>query len=97
MDHGHVLKLADNAPAATITAGAATVTFWGLHVADICVVLSTVATILGLLLQFYLAMHRIRRLERGQDAQRVVTKAVTKTVRETAAKVDSMENSGDKN
>lgn len=81
MIHQHIIRIADNSPAVTVGAGAATVIGWGLHVSDICMILSTLATICGLCLQFYLAMGRIRRLEHRQDSHIEVTKAVAQAVR----------------
>lgn len=66
----------DNSPALTYTAGASTVVFWGLHLSDIAVILSALATIFGVALQFYVAMHRIRVLERGAVVQERRTDAV---------------------
>lgn len=77
----HLERFADNSPAATVTAGAATAVFWGLHVSDICMILSTFATVCGLALQFYLATTRIRRLEHRQDQHIKVTGAVAEAVR----------------
>lgn len=82
--HHLVAKAADpsHTPAAfTVGAGGVTVAFWGLHVSDICMILSTGCTAAGLLLQFWLAMGRISRLERKQDAHVQVTAAVAEAVR----------------
>lgn len=65
----------------TLVAGSTTLVFWGLHVSDICMILSTLATLCGLGMQIYLAMRRISRLERRQDAHIEVTKAVSEAVR----------------
>jgi hypothetical protein len=61
----HILQAADNGPALTYSATGAAVLFWGLHVSDIAVMVSALASLLGVSLQFYLAMHRIGRLERA--------------------------------
>lgn len=91
----HLLKVAENAPGATYTATGATVLFWGLHVSDVAVLLSAIASIAGVVLQFYLALHRLRRLERDQDASRRVVSALAESGRATAAKVEKQEtNSG---
>lgn len=78
-----VQRFADTSQPAVFTAGAGatTVVFWGLHVSDICMILSTLATLSGLFLQIYLAMARIRRLERRQDEHIKVTGAVAEAVR----------------
>lgn len=89
----HVIQLAENAPAATYTATGATVVFWGLHISDVAVLLSAFASIAGVALQFYLALHRLRRLEKAQDASRVVVNALAESGRVTAAKVENQETS----
>ena len=69
-------------PAAfTAGAGGVTVVFWGLHVADICMILSTLCTAGGLALQIWLAMGRIRKLEERQSQHIAVTEAVAQAVR----------------
>lgn len=80
----------DNAPAITYTGAGASVVFWGLHVSDICMIVSTLATVCGVLLQIFIALHRIRRLEKGQDAQKVVTASLAKSARELDKKVDAV-------
>lgn len=79
----HLSRFSETSQPAVYTASAGTVTavFWGLHVSDICMILSTLATLCGLALQFYLAMGRIRRLERRQETHIEVTKAVAGAVR----------------
>lgn len=68
--HGNVAQTAmDAAPAATYTAGGTTLVLWGLHISDIAVIVSTLATVFGVALQFYVALHRIRTLEKAQVAQ----------------------------
>lgn len=62
----HIIRVADGGPAVTYAATGATVLFWGLHVSDIAVMVSALASLLGVSLQFYLAMHRIGRLERAE-------------------------------
>jgi hypothetical protein len=63
--HGHsIVRVADQGPAVTYTATATTVLFWGLHVSDIAVMISALASLLGVSLQFYIALRRISRLER---------------------------------
>lgn len=77
----HVLKIADNAPVATYGGAAATLTFWGAHAAEICMVVSTLVSVLGLALQLYLAFHRIRRLEKQEGRTHKVIEAVAESVR----------------
>lgn len=48
-------KIAENAHVATYGGGAASVAFWGLHVNEICAIISTVVAVMGLILQVYLA------------------------------------------
>lgn len=50
-------------PTGTLTATAAAFTFWGLHVSDIAVMLSALASICGVGLQFYVTLRRLRQLE----------------------------------
>lgn len=84
----HLLKpLVENANAVTYTGGAASVLFWGLHLSDIAVLLSAFASVCGVALQFYVAIHRIRRLEKGLDANNKVTGAISRSTRVVAAKV----------
>jgi hypothetical protein len=64
--HSH--PILDAAPGVTYTAMGSTVVFWGLHISDIAVILSASATICGVALQFYVALHRIRMLEVNQAA-----------------------------
>lgn len=72
---------ASNAPAITYGGSAAAVMFWGLHVSDIAVILSAFASVCGVLLQGYVAIHRIRRLERNAEATKQVTTALAEGVR----------------
>jgi hypothetical protein len=76
----------------TYASGAATAVFWGLKVSDICMIMSTLATFLGLALQVFLAMRRIHRLEHRQEqvshvavvtAKKFKTHAETDKQRET--------------
>lgn len=91
----HILRAAENSPAITLGAGATTAVFWGLHVSEICMILSTLATVCGLGLQVFLAFHRIRRLEKGSAASIKVISALTQTNRDIATKVDNITKSGD--
>lgn len=77
----HVQQAAENSPSITYTATGATVLFWGLHAGDIAVLLSALASILGVCLQFYLALSRIRRVEQGQESNAIVTHALAESHR----------------
>ncbi len=78
----HAIPTQDaNAALATLSAGAATAMFWGLKVSDICMILSTLATFLGLGFQIFLAMRRIHRLEHRQETHIVVTEALSESHR----------------
>lgn len=59
-------------PSSVTYAGtAATVALWGLHISDIAVIASALASVLGFFLQFYLAFRRIAVLEEQQKKQSV--------------------------
>lgn len=77
----HLGKIADAAPTATYGGAAASVAFWGLHISEICVILSTLVSVLGFGLQLFLAMHRLKKLEKRQDAQATVVEAVAESHR----------------
>lgn len=73
--------MSNSAPAVTYGGASAAVMFWGLHLSDIAVIMSAFASVCGVGLQFYVALHRIRRLEKASDANVVVTTAVAESVR----------------
>lgn len=50
-------------PVGTLSATATTFAFWGLHVSDIAVMLSALASVCGVGLQFYVTLRRLRKLE----------------------------------
>lgn len=56
-----LVKIAEVAPVATYGGTALSVTFWGLHINEICAIISTCIAFSGLALQIYLAWHRTRR------------------------------------
>jgi hypothetical protein len=86
----HLVKpLVENANAITYSSGAATVLFWGLHLSDIAVLLSSFASVCGVGLQFYVALHRIRRLEKGLEANNKVTEAQAVQARAIATKLET--------
>lgn len=51
--------------------GVSTVVMYGLHLSDICLALSTFATICGVAFQFYLGLRRIEDLEVHQVKQTI--------------------------
>lgn len=90
MLHQHVITpVLNNAPSVTYTAGVTSIVFWGLHLSDIAVMLSAFASVCGVGLQFYVALHRIRRLERAADANVTVTNAMAEATRALDAKVET--------
>lgn len=74
----HIPTSPDAAAGMTYAAGAMTTVFWGLHVSDICMILSTLATLMGVLLQVFLATKRIHRLEHKAERTEKVIVAVAK-------------------
>jgi hypothetical protein len=86
--HQTLKSALDNAPAITYSSAAATVTLWGLHVADFAALIAALASVLGVALQFYVAMHRIRQLERGLEANNIVTTAQGKATRALDQKIE---------
>lgn len=84
-DH-HISAAASNAQAVTYGGTGAAVLFWGMHASDIAVMLSALASILGVILQFWLAVRRIRRLEHREETQDIVTTAIAKSHRVLDAK-----------
>lgn len=90
----HLARAAENAPTVTYTASGATVLLWGMHATDIAVLLSALASILGVALQFWLAMRRIRVLERQQSATSLAVGAVSESQRHVAKVVNEIK-SGD--
>lgn len=79
----HLIPTTANTHAPLLTYGAtgSTVLLWGLHLSDIAVILSAMASVCGVVLQFYIAIHRIRRLERQQDAGKKVASALAEGIR----------------
>lgn len=47
----------------TIGGSVSATVFWGLHISDIAVIVSALAAVMGVALQFYVAMRRIHLLE----------------------------------
>lgn len=86
-------RLADTAPAITVGSSAATVAFWGLQVNEICAIISTVIALIGLLLQVFLAVRRIKKLERQQNATQLAVGAVAHSTQGVAKRVDVIEKS----
>ena len=89
MLQGHHIDTATSAAQYTTYAGtSATVLLWGLHISDIAVILSAFASVSGVALQFYLAVHKLNRLERRQDTHIVVTKALAESHRVLDGKIE---------
>lgn len=63
----------NSAPTVTFAGGTSAILFWGLHVSDIAVICSSLATILGVVLQFYMVLHRMRIMEQQQVAQSITS------------------------
>jgi hypothetical protein len=83
-----VLKVAESAPVATFGGAAATLTFWGLHVNEICAIISVL--IAGLSLQIWLAFRRVKKLEKGLARNNTVTVAQAEAVRVVDKKLDTL-------
>lgn len=81
----------DNAPTITYTAAGSTAVMWGLHLSDIGVIVSAFATVLGVILQFYVTVHKIRMLERDQRENNRL--ALIAAGRGIAADIKSADNS----
>lgn len=71
---------------------------WGLHVSDIAVIVSALAAVIGVVLQFYVAMRRLKILEgevkrtsQKADGAALVSAAVAKSQRETVNRVADVE------
>lgn len=54
------------APTSTIASTASTFMFWGLHFSDLAVMLSAIASVCSVGLQFYVTLKRLRKLERDK-------------------------------
>lgn len=81
----------DNAPAITYTGGGSALMFWGLHISDVGVIISAVATLTGVFLQLYVTMHKMRMLERDQkESERLALIAAGRGI---AADLKSADNS----
>lgn len=87
----HIIKAAENAAPVTYGGATATAVFWGLHVSDICMIVSTLVTLCGFGLQMFIALHRLRRLERAQDATKLAVGAVSHSAQGVAARVEAIE------
>lgn len=79
MNTSDVAGYHDTVAGVTYTAGVTTAVFWGLKVSDICMILSTLATVLGVCLQIFLAVRRVRVLE---EKQRAAEERVARATRE---------------
>lgn len=67
------------------------VTCWGLRISDWAVLISAFAAVLGVLLQFYVSMRRLRLLEHEAASSKKVVTAVAEATRVVAGKVDAIE------
>lgn len=87
--HDPAQALSTNAAAITYSGTAATAILWGMNANEIAVLISTLASVCGVILQFYLALRRITTLETRQDVHEVTCAIVTKKVAaiENTAKV----------
>lgn len=65
----------------TQTSAVTSLTLWGLHISDIAALIAALAAVMGVALQWYVAMHKIRRLEKGLDANNIVTDALAESHR----------------
>lgn len=63
----HAQKALDNAPVLTYSGSTTALFFWGLHLSDIGVIVSSVASVCGVGLQFYVAISRARASRRQQE------------------------------
>ena len=89
---GHHIDTATSAAQYTTYAGTTSaVLFWGLHISDIAVILSAFASVSGVALQFYLAIHKLNRLERRQGMHIEVTKALSESHRVLDSKIEGKE------
>lgn len=91
MNTATIQKIADAAPVATYGGAAASVTFWGLQVSEVCAIISTLVAIIGLGLQFWVAARRIKKLERQHAATELVIGAVAESALGVSERVDSLE------
>lgn len=67
-DHPAVMRAAESfGPAPALLATTSALTFWGLHISDIAVMLSALASICGVALQFYVTLRRLRKLEKASS------------------------------
>lgn len=95
MNHPILHKVAsavtDNPVVMTYAGTAGAVTLWGLRVADWAVLISAFAALLGVALQFYVSLRRLRFLEHEAAASKKVVTAVAEAQRVVAGKVDAIE------
>ena len=100
--HRAAAHAADGLPVTLGGTGSALVC-WGLHISDVAVIFSALAAVAGVLLQFYVAMRRLRILEvevnKSKDradiaatvavAGAAATREVAKRVADVESKLDS--------
>jgi hypothetical protein len=56
----------EHASTITYASGTATVLFWGLHLSDVAVIVSATASILGVSLQIWVAVTKVRLMKRSE-------------------------------
>lgn len=75
----------------TIGSSVSATVFWGLHISDLAVIVSALAAVMGVALQFYVAMRRIHLLEaeivkaKVQSSKNAATAAAAGIVASAAA------------
>ncbi len=82
-----ISAVTDNGLPITLGGSVSATVFWGLHISDVAVIVSALAAVLGVVLQFYIALRRIRLLE--TEMGKAKAKAVTAGLVASAAAVAS--------
>lgn len=98
LSHHAANDMMNQASAVTYGGTATAFAFWGLHISDIAVIVSTLASVMGVVLQFYVTFKRIQTIEKQAavaevkaDVAHVAVTALAQANRTTAAKVDKLE------
>lgn len=81
----------DNPLGVTLTGSCGAFVFWGLHVSDIAVLLSAAAAVLGVVLQFYVAMRRLHVIEQDLQMARLVAGAGAEATRVVSGQIKAVE------
>lgn len=79
----------DNGLPVTLGGSISATVFWGLHISDLAVIVSALAAVIGVFLQFYVAMRRIHILEQDLAAARLVATAQAAAMRAGSVKSTS--------